>query len=214
MLAPTRETARGAYNLVAAGQIRAKTSMKHTTAIVTTERCFLRPAAPSDYDAMVAGIGAPEFPRDLPLSSLQRQGKLKSWLDSILAMSSDGKACVFSIDLQTGERCIGQVSLVQRDESLSWNLAFWLHPEYWGTGLAVEAASAAIRHAFTVMVIQEVWAGAAVWNQRSINTLLKLGLHPIESGGILNADSGSSDAIRTFSISRDLWMAVSPCNPT
>ncbi|MGF6721530.1 RimJ/RimL family protein N-acetyltransferase [Paraburkholderia sp. GAS41] len=183
--------------------------MEHTTAIVSTDRCFLRCATVSDYDALVAGIGAPAFPPQLPLANLQRHGKLKSWLDSILAMSSDGRACVFSIDLRTGEHCIGQVSLVQRDESASWNLAFWLHPAYWGRGLAVETATAAVQYAFTVMAIQEIWAGAAAWNQRSIKTLLELGLHPIEADETLNGESDTSQAIRTFSVSRDGWLRAS-----
>ncbi|MFM0158750.1 GNAT family N-acetyltransferase [Paraburkholderia sediminicola] len=188
--------------------------MEQATAIVSTDRCFLRPATASDYNALVAGIEAPEFPPELPLANLQRQGKLKAWLDSILAMSLDGRACVFSIDLRTGERCIGQVSLVQRDKSASWNLAFWLNPAYWGGGLAVEAATATVRYAFTVMAIQEVWAGAAAWNQRSIRTLLKLGLHPIEAAETLNGESGSSDTTRAFSVSRDSWMRASTDDST
>ena len=183
--------------------------MESTNPIVATDRCLLRPATPHDYDALVAAIGAPAFPPELPLANLQRQGKLKSWLESMLALSLDGRACVFSIDLRTGERCIGQVSLVQRDKSASWNLAFWLRPSYWGGGLAMEAAAATVRYAFTVMAIQEVWAGAAVWNQRSIRTLLKLGLLPIDAGKTLNGDSDSSDVTRTFSVSRDCWMRTS-----
>ena len=190
------------------------TKMENTTLVVATDRCLLRPATPHDYDALAAGIGAPEFPLELPLANLQRQGKLKSWLESMLALSLDGRACVFSIDLRTGERCIGQVSLVQRDKSARWNLAFWLRPSYWGGGLAMEAAAATVRYAFTVMVIQEVWAGAATWNQRSINTLLKLGLHPIDAGEALKGESDSSDAIRTFSISRDCWMRASSDDST
>jgi RimJ/RimL family protein N-acetyltransferase len=180
--------------------------MEETTLIVPTDRCLLRPATPRDYDALVAGIGAPEFPRQLPLAALHRQGKLKSWLDSIIAMSVDGRACLFSIDLRTGERCIGQVSLVQRDISASWNLAFWLHPSYWGRGLAVETATAIVRYAFTVMEIQEVWAGAALWNQRSMKTLLSLGLLSIQEVETLSGESRSQNAFRALSVSRDCWM--------
>ncbi|WP_209440546.1 hypothetical protein, partial [Paraburkholderia dilworthii] len=61
--------------------------METTTPIVATDRCLLRPATTHDYDALVAGIGAPGFPAELPLANLQRQGKLKPWLDSMLAMS-------------------------------------------------------------------------------------------------------------------------------
>jgi RimJ/RimL family protein N-acetyltransferase len=181
--------------------------MEEKTAIVATDRCILRPAAPGDYDALIAGIGAPEFPSELPLASLYRQGKLKAWLDSAIQMSVDRRACVFSVDLRTGERCIGQVSLVQREQSESWNLAFWFQPPYWGKGLAAETAREVIRYGFTVMAIQEIWAGAALWNQRSTKTLLRIGLRPLEE---VEASSGAlQHAFRAFSVTRDHWMRSS-----
>jgi RimJ/RimL family protein N-acetyltransferase len=173
---------------------------------LTTDRCLLRPATPRDYGALVAGIGAPQFPGELPLADLYRQGKLKAWLDSIIEMSIDGRACLFSVDLRTGEHCIGQVSLVRRDQSASWNLAFWLNPSYWGRGLALETATAIVRYAFTVMPVEEVWAGAALWNQRSMKTLLKLGLVPIQEVEASNSESELQRAFRAFSVSRDRWM--------
>jgi RimJ/RimL family protein N-acetyltransferase len=136
--------------------------------VISTNRCLLRHARPFDYDALFAAINMPDFPQDLPLAGLHRQGKLKAWLDSMLEMSANGRACLFSIDLRSGEKCIGQVSLVRRGQSASWNLAFWLHPSYWGNGIALEAAGAMIRHAFSVMPIEEIWAGAALWNERSM----------------------------------------------
>lgn len=176
--------------------------MENTTLAIPTDRCSLRPATSYDYDALLVGIGAPEFPQELPLAGLLRQGRLKSWLESVLAMSASGRAYIFSIDLQTGERCIGQISLVQKDQSESWNLAFWLHPSYWGAGLAFETAAAVIRYAFTVLAIKDVWAGAALWNQRSLNTLIKLGLQPIAE----NDATHTPDTVCAFSISRAHWL--------
>jgi RimJ/RimL family protein N-acetyltransferase len=181
-----------------------------TPLIVPTDRCLLRPSTPCDYDALVAGIAAPEFPPELPLANFYQQGKLKSWFDSMLAMSLDGKACLFSIDLRTGERCVGQISLLQRDESASWNLAFWLHPSHWDRGLALETAAATIRYAFAFMGIQEIWAGAARWNQRSIRTLLKLGLQQVDEVEPSNGESDSQNAFRAFAISRDRWTRARP----
>lgn len=180
--------------------------MEQNTVIVSTDRCFLRPATNSDYASLVAGIGAPGFPSELPLAGLYRQGKLKAWLDSVIQMSVEGKACVLSVDLRTGENCVGQVSLVQRDQSESWNLAFWFQPPYWGRGLASETARAIVRYAFTVMAIKEVWARAALWNQRSMRTLLKIGLVPIEEVEASNGESQSQNGFRAFSVSRDRWM--------
>lgn len=157
----------------------------------------------------MAGVGSPEFPQELPLADLYRQGKLQDWLDSMLGMMHDGRACVFSIDLSTGARCVGQVSLVQRGSTGSWNLAFWLHPAYWGCGLAVEAATAAIRHAFAVMRVDEVWAGAARWNERSISTLSRLGLRAVESGPEAGAQRDALNGLHICSLSREQWLQTS-----
>lgn len=177
--------------------------MEQTSATVSTGRCLLRAATPKDYDALVAGIGAPEFPSKLPLARLYREGRLKAWLDSVLKMSEDRRAFVFSVDLRTGENCIGQVSLVQKDQSEIWNLAFWFQPAFWGKGFASETGREIVRYAFTVTAIKEIWAGAALWNQRSMDTLLKIGLTPVQEA---EASTGASqNAFRAFSISRDHW---------
>ena len=180
--------------------------MKESALIVSTDRCLLRHAASSDYDAMLAAICTSEFPSELPLSRLYRQGRLKAWLDSIIEMSLSGAACLFSVDLRNGENCVGQVSLVRRDQSGSWNLAFWIHPSHWGKGLALEIARAAVRHAFTVMCVDEVWAGAALWNQRSISTLHKLGLLPVPRAGEPEEKPEAGNAFQAFSLSRARWM--------
>jgi RimJ/RimL family protein N-acetyltransferase len=180
--------------------------MSGSAHIVSTKRCLLRHANSLDYEALTAAIGASEFPSELPLSGLYRQGKLKGWLDSIIEMSLSGKACLLSIDLRTGENCVGQVSLVRRDPPGSWNLAFWLHPSHWGKGLALEAAKAAVQHAFISMRVEEIWAGAALWNQRSIRTLLNLGLEPIQDSGVSDGKAESENAIRAFSVFRDHWL--------
>ncbi len=76
--------------------------MENTILIATTVRCLLRPAIPSDYEALRSGIEAPGFPTALPLTDLHRHGKLKLWMGSLLEKSVCGNALLFSIDLKTG----------------------------------------------------------------------------------------------------------------
>jgi RimJ/RimL family protein N-acetyltransferase len=60
------------------------------------------------------------------------------------------------------------------------------------------------------MGIQEIWAGAARWNQRSIRTLLKLGLQQVDEVEPSNGESDSQNAFRAFAISRDRWTRARP----
>jgi RimJ/RimL family protein N-acetyltransferase len=181
---------------------------------VSTARCLLRPAVLADFDALAAAVGSPDFPYDLPLADLQRRGKLQAWYEALLTMCAEGRARVFSVDLRRevsdaldeGARCIGQVSLVPRDVPGSWNLAYWLHPSRWGAGLAVEVARAAIDHAFTAMPVDEIWAGAAPWNRRSIRTLDKLGLQPVERAPDPKVASTAPSDLHICAISRERWL--------
>jgi [ribosomal protein S5]-alanine N-acetyltransferase len=54
-------------------------------------------------------------------------------------------------------------------------LGFHLRPQYWGCGIAAEAASAVIGHAFTALGAQALFAGHYPANKRSGRVLLKLG---------------------------------------
>lgn len=183
--------------------------MAKTTLPLLTKRCALRLAIRADYEALLAGVTAPAFPSELPLANLYRQQKLEAWLNSNVALSMERKACLLSIDLHTGEHCIGQVSLSQKDESTSWNLAFWLHPTQWGKGLASEAAIAGLTYGFTVLGISEIWAGAAAWNARSMRMLRQIGLRPIPPSGTSERASAATAPFLAFSISREAWLSAS-----
>ena len=53
---------------------------------------------------------------------------------------------------------------------------FHLRPEHWRKGLAVEAGTAVLRHAFETLQVDAVFAGHNPKNEGSRKTLLKLGL--------------------------------------
>ena len=140
-----------------------------------TDRCVLRRADTDDLDALAAAVRSPLFPQRLPLAEMEKSGQLLQWLEQMSSGSSRRLAFLWSIDLKGRARCIGQVSLSSRPDSIAWNVAFWLHPLYWGRGLALETVSGVIEAAFQSLDIAEVWAGVALWNHRSIRTLERLG---------------------------------------
>lgn len=54
-------------------------------------------------------------------------------------------------------------------------LGFHLRPEFWGRGLALEAAAAVIGHAFTALAAKALFAGHFPGNEASGRVLRKLG---------------------------------------
>lgn len=57
-----------------------------------------------------------------------------------------------------------------------YEVGFHLRPEYWGQGLATEAAGGALEHAFGIVGARAVFAGHHPDNSASRKTVTKLGL--------------------------------------
>jgi len=176
-----------------------------------TRRCVLRSADADDLDALAAAIRSPLFPRRLPLAEMDASGQLPQWLEQMSSRSASGSAYLWSIDLEEGARCIGQVSLSPRSDSVAWNLAFWLHPLYWGRGLATEAVSSVIEVAFESLDIPELWGGVALWNHRSISTLERLGFDFIGDSPAGYFVGGVAEPVHEYRLTRQYWQERRSC---
>jgi len=171
-----------------------------------TARCIVRPALPTDLATLLAAVQSPLFPRRLPLAQMAMSDELAPWLARMCSRSSEGSAFLWSIELRDEARCIGQISLSPRPGSTSWALAFWLDPTHWGRGIAAEAVSRVNDAAFSLLSMQELWAGVALWNQRSFTTLERLGfrLLGVHSSGYWVA--GEPEPIRGYHLTRQRWL--------
>jgi RimJ/RimL family protein N-acetyltransferase len=119
--------------------------------------------------------------------------------------SAEGSAYFWSIDLKEGAQCIGQISLSPKPDASAWALAFWLNPSHWGHGLAIEAVSSVIESAFSSLSILELWAGVAIWNQRSIVAIERLGFHFLKNNASGYLVSGTPEPIREFQLTQQQW---------
>jgi RimJ/RimL family protein N-acetyltransferase len=170
-----------------------------------TDRCLLRCAGVDDLDALAAAVRSPLFPQRLPLAEMGETGQLLQRLEEMFSRSRSGSAFLWSIDIKEGPRCIGQVSLSARPNFTAWNAAYWLHPLYWGRGLAVETISGVIEVAFQSLDIAEVWTGVALWNQRSIGTLERLGFHFMGNSSAGYFVGGVAEPVHEYRLTRRDW---------
>ena len=60
-------------------------------------------------------------------------------------------------------------------------LLYALLPQYWGRGLATEAAAAVCDHAFSTLGFERVEAATDTENQASARVLLRLGMRPVRT---------------------------------
>ena len=81
-----------------------------------------------------------------------------------------------AIELRSIRRIVGRVALKGVDrKNRQAELAYWLSPPYWGTGLATEAAWTLCRAGFTDLRLHRIAAGVLAFNMRSVALLERLG---------------------------------------
>jgi RimJ/RimL family protein N-acetyltransferase len=148
--------------------------------MTTTSSPKIRPASPGDLSAIVRAVGHAQFPEDLPLARLLREGKLAAWFEQLLGKSATGEAHVFAIDLPPEDYSIGQVALVWMPDITAWNLSYWLHPAYWSRGYGGRAVVGTLMQLYQAKRIDEVRAGVAITNRRSMQLLERAGFSRLE----------------------------------
>lgn len=135
---------------------------------IRTERVLLRRASWDDLEPIHAVMSAPSAMRywaTLPHATLE---VTRAWFDGALLDFDNPKMDERVIVLEG--RVIGYMGI--------WNMpefGFILHPDTWGQGLATEAATAFIAHAFATHDIDRLTADVDPRNAASLALLRKLG---------------------------------------
>lgn len=134
---------------------------------ILTSRLRLRRARPSDLDAMhavLSNAAATRYWSTLPHASMDQT---RAWLTGMIAsppeISDD-----FVVEFEG--RVIGKAGFYRLPE-----IGFILHPDYWGRGLALEAATAVVARAFARFDVPELIADVDPRNAASRALLARLG---------------------------------------
>ena len=74
------------------------------------------------------------------------------------------------------DQSVGGVVRLSGDDNGELELAYLLHPSFWGLGLATRMAHTVMMRAFGTGLVATIWAGADVPNQASIAVMQRLGM--------------------------------------
>lgn len=96
-----------------------------------------------------------------------------AWIADTRIRSQQGDAYHFAITRD--DILLGCVGLVTDRRSRSASLGYWLGRDYWGQGIATQAAGSAARWALTSLPIDKVTADVALDNPASAAVLRRLG---------------------------------------
>jgi len=144
-----------------------------------TERLLLRELEPDDRDGLFLLDSNPkvhEFLGKQPIQTLEEADAIIALVRKQYAEYGIGRWAV--IDKQTKE-FIGWAGLKYERELRDftyYDIGYRLREEFWGKGIATEAASASLKYGFSVLNLDEICAAAAQDNTASIAVLEKIGL--------------------------------------
>ena len=137
-----------------------------------TPRLLLRRPRLDDLEAFYSVMSNPQAMRywsTLPHASID---VTRPWLELMIARSASGGEG-FVIEFEG--RVVGDVGAGRLPE-----FGFMVHPEYWGRGIATEAAGAFIAYAFETLSVDRLTADVDPRNTASLRVLGKLGF--VETG--------------------------------
>jgi RimJ/RimL family protein N-acetyltransferase len=129
---------------------------------------------------------------------------------------ADAEAFIAAVNQSEGELAfvitrddepIGACGLAQIDGPAP-DLGYWIGVPHWGNGYATEAARAVIDHAFSVLGIEALQAGARCTNPASRRVLEKCGFQWTGVGLYRIRALASSAPIDRFRLERGIWASL------
>ena len=146
--------------------------------MIETQRLILRQYTEADRDAFAELNGHPEV--GAWLASVLTREQSDAMMDRISGQIAEQSFGFWGAERKADRRLVGMIGLLVMGEGLpapgAIELAWRVHPDAQGTGLATEGAAAARDWAFANLDIAEVVAITAESNVRSQAVMTKLGL--------------------------------------
>ena len=166
------------------------------TDIIKTERLVLRSVRAEDAQAIAAGVGDLEVsrwlthpPHPYTLDDAQEFiAKNKDTFPELAVIEMDGEFA----------------GLVSRQDEIG----YWLAKEFWGKGVALEAARAMVDDLFSKTKAQEIGSGYLRGNNRSRKILEILGFSNVCVEKVTPCSTGVETVVQKMALSRARWEAM------
>ena len=146
--------------------------------MIETERLILRPMTAADFDSIFRLFSDPKVMAAFdqrPLTIKQTQ----KWFDDNLLHQKKHGYSLFAAVLKQDHAIIGNCGLThyEIEEKHELEIGYDLHSDYWGQGIATEAATAVRDYAFYSLKKPRLIGLARQTNLASQRVLEKIGMH-------------------------------------
>jgi len=152
---------------------------------VESERLILREILPTDIDGLYRLDSDPEVHRYLGNKPVTDKDQIIERINFIRQQYIDNGIGRWAIIDKKTKNFIGWTGLkfvteLTNNHKNYYDLGYRLIKEYWGQGIATEAAIASLNYAFNELKVDEIFAIADCENEGSNKILKKVGLNFIE----------------------------------
>ena len=149
--------------------------------LIETERLVIRPWQAADREAFTAMATDPQVMRYIGQGRPWSEADIDAfWARQAGTLETYG-VCMGALVRKEDDRVVGVAGLQPLGTTGNYEIGYWIAPDCWRRGYALEAAQALVRYAFEVMDLPRVAAIADPENDRSIAIMEKLGMR---DGGI------------------------------
>ena len=144
-----------------------------------TDRLAFREWNDDDLDQFHAICSDPQVMQFVGDGQAWARDRTGHFIQSATEMLRENGYCQWALICKADGKLIGYCGFVKsdNDSEIGWRLA----PEYWGQGLATEAASRVFTHGIETLGFQRVIATVQASNLASIRIIEKLGMTLVES---------------------------------
>ncbi len=173
------------------------------TPVIETERLILRPLNAGDAKAVYEGWASDqEAARFMRWNLHQNVEESKEWLVSEEAVEMGEDVYNWGYILKENQRLIGSGGLFYSQQHQMYEIGYVLARDYWGIGLATEAAQRIVEYAKDELKAKSLFATHAIDNAASGKIIKKIGFTYQKEGTY-----SSFDGSRTF-LSKEYIMTL------
>jgi ribosomal-protein-alanine N-acetyltransferase len=144
--------------------------------ILLTPRLRLRPPQLADLEGIYALGSNPRVMQYITPGQVQNRSEARADLEKRIAVSLQGEFGYWVIEMRDTEAFVGWATLKPLDQTEDIEVGYRLLEEYWGRGIATEAANALLEYGFSDLDLAEIYAVTMPKNAASRRVLAKLGM--------------------------------------
>jgi ribosomal-protein-alanine N-acetyltransferase len=144
--------------------------------ILETERLILRPWSLDDIDALHQIWTDPQVRRYLWDDKVISRQRAASAVETGLAAANRNGVGLLCVLPKPAGALAGFCGFRYIDDTPDIELLYGLLPDYWGQGLATEAAHAALAYGFDAALFTQVYVRTDVPNRASVRVMERLGM--------------------------------------